>query len=542
MAFLFLVLFASSFSVNAQVPVAVQGPCPDFLSRYREGAPECPASGLVPETNPVGAIVVSDSGYSNSRSKFTAGGIEPGFTADVVVATLMGAGERTPLIILPVTDETMNTIRVRVNQLRVTRETRQRFMQALRQVPTPGYTWQQDYMQAVVDPRTGQIAFREVVGYSQGQRLKREVFNPQLTNEFNQCGIRVGDPLIPQEGIRGGHMGGNIEALPGGICLLGRDTLSRTQWSNYMRQVCRTSAPDTRIEVPTDWLQVGHTDEILKTVRNNNRPPPCNFSVAVASPDKGVELLLRRPNEPFMSFPNPRGGTPRETAARRVSSYEGLMEICDKVMTLRNGGGPLPSPAPQQGPTPEPSGSGRGVSLNFNLQMLLLGSNAVASDSPPDRSQCTNMTNREVAQVLTQDPDLSRLNNIIQERMNGLKRDITEKISRRIPGCTPDFLEMPDVFFGASPVRQANGTYTLPTDPGRILSVLPNPTNAISVNDTVISPEPGNSAFKDYIVQEYEGRKLTPRFVDTFDYAHMGSGNLHCSTNTVHLCSPRKAR
>lgn len=39
--------------------------------------------------------------------------------------------------------------------------------------------------------------------------------------------------------------------------------------------------------------------------------------------------------------------------------------------------------------------------------------------------------------------------------------------------------------------------------------------------------------------EAYKKRGLKSEFVDTFDYAHEGQGNLHCSTNTIHVCNPR---
>ena len=95
------------------------------------------------------------------------------------------------------------------------------------------------------------------------------------------------------------------------------------------------------------------------------------------------------------------------------------------------------------------------------------------------------------------------------------------------------------LFFGGQIVQGKNGM-ELPNAMG--LSILPNPTNAISVNDTIITPDPSNAAFKKYLEEEYRKRGLNPEFVDTWDYAHQGSGNLHCATNTNHICRPGSGR
>jgi hypothetical protein len=62
------------------------------------------------------------------------------------------------------------------------------------------------------------------------------------------------------------------------------------------------------------------------------------------------------------------------------------------------------------------------------------------------------------------------------------------------------------------------------------------------VNDTLISPEPNNKIFKEYVDHEYKKRGLKTDYIDTFEYAHMGNGNLHCSTHEIRKCKPRSGR
>lgn len=52
-------------------------------------------------------------------------------------------------------------------------------------------------------------------------------------------------------------------------------------------------------------------------------------------------------------------------------------------------------------------------------------------------------------------------------------------------------------------------------------------------SDTLIAPDPSNDVFQKYMEEEYKKRGLKAEFVDIFDYAHRGEGNLHCSTYIV---------
>lgn len=511
--------------------------CPVEWVQNLEDAPVCPESGVISETYPTAALVVSDSAYRNSGTKFFEAGRESNFTADVVMEALTNAGKRLPVIILPVEDETMNVIRNRIANLQVPQETKDRYLQSLRHVPrnSGGYTWQQDFMQSFVNPQTGLPMMRNVAGYAKSRSMT-DPYDQSLINQFDMCGIENGPPLTSLGEVTSGNYGGNIEALPGGICVLGNDHMKVDQWNHYIKQVCPNSTAETQLKPPTDWLVVGHADEIMKTVRNNSKPEPCNFSVVIASPNKALELLEQNPDAPFADFTGGRGGTRTELENRRYADYEGLATLCDKILNPPSEvpGSPDTTPSPESTPT---QGNGRGVS--FNLQMLF-GSDAQATAE--EVLNCRQLSNGQVARYLRGDNMMAHYNRLIQQQMTNLRRDVISKVSRRIPGCTPDIIEAPDLFFGGSPVRQDDGTYKLPVNPGRGASLLPNPTNAISVNNAIISPEPGNAAFKTYLQGEYSKRGLNPRFVDTFDYAHQGYGNLHCSTNTLHVCTPRGSR
>lgn len=507
----FLLVGNTSYGENA---------CPDWLMNRANNIPTCPEGGLVPETFPVGAVVVSDSGSKGKDS---------GFTADVVQKVLTASGNNNPLLLLPVSDETIQRVKSRIDEMPISDDLKKKYKQSILQVPTRGYTWQQDYFQPFTNPATGQIVLREVQGYGRhGDSFSK------IIEATKSCGFQQG-PTLSNDYFVNGHMGGNIETLPSGICLLGDDHFRTNEnWESYANQICN-SGSENRIKVPTSWLKVGHTDEIMKVVRNKNAQAPCDFSVVLASPKKAIELLKQNPNGKFMDFSNGRGGSPSELAIRRSNEYRGLRNLCRKAIEDRNS----PRQDRDNNDRTKPT---KGVTKLFELKSLFIseahaGVSRVRGPSGGEPEDCANMTNGEVYRLLTSDNELKVFNQLVQEKMDSLKTEVSQKLKSKLPQCEPDFIEVPDVFFGGMPVEKEKGKYELPEGMG--LSVLPNPTNAISVNDTLIAPDPSNDVFQKYMEEQYKKRGLKAEFVDTFDYAHQGEGNLHCSTNTIHICNPR---
>lgn len=312
---IFIFVVALSMSSYAQ--------CPSWLATRSLDLPLCPeksGSSLVPETFPVGAVVVSDRGAREDTN----------FTRDVVEKVLMGAGKNTPLIILPVSDETMDRIRIRINSLSVSSQQKEKWKASLLQVPARGYTWQQDYMQAFVNPQTGQVVLREVQNYG-----RHDDSFSKIAEATKACGFIQG-PQRTNSGLVNGNMGGNIEALPPGICLLGDDHFKdETAYTEYANQIC-SSNPEDRIKVPTSWLKVGHTDEIMKIVRNKNQHAPCDFSIVLASPKKGLELLRKNGQGQFLNFLSKSDSSARDLAIRRSNEYRGLRLVCRKNIEQRS--------------------------------------------------------------------------------------------------------------------------------------------------------------------------------------------------------------
>jgi len=159
--------------------------------------------------------------------------------------------------------------------------------------------------------------------------------------------------------------------------------------------------------------------------------------------------------------------------------------------------------------------------------------------SPPRgyrREACAMLKNSEVASVFENDIVMKKKLELIEAELTKLKTEITQKLRQKFPTCTPDFIPIP-VVYGKYQNRSYMDKAELESK--GVSSVLPNPVNSIVTDRAVISPEPYNSTFKQYLIEEYDRRGLNAEFVDTYDITHVRKGNLHCATNTVHVCRPR---
>ncbi len=490
--------------------------CPDWIKKRSTSLPECPSDNtILPEIFPTAAVVVSDRGFLD----------DPSFTPSFVEKVLNSSTKNIPLIVLPVSDNTISRIKNHIDSLNISPQQKKQWKSKLIQVPAQSYTWQQDYFEAFVD-QSGQPVLRPVEGYP-----RVGGFLEKIAKATQECGFKLGAPLKTGS-LKNGHMGGNIEGFPGGFCLLGDDHFKNHQeWSDYTRQFCGSNL-ENKIKVPTNWLFIGHTDEIMKVVKNNNLKAPCNFSIALASPRKAIELLKIAPTKSFLEFPKNRTHSGKGLAISRSKVHRGLKKLCKVISNLSDKYNSPDSPIKPKGVT----------EYYFQIINFLVNSAHAQLSYKKKHKQidCSEITNHQVLKALSENDSLKIYNELIQQKMDNLKSKLKLKLQERLPQCKPDFIEVPDLFFGGEPVHLKNSKYELPQGMG--LSILPNPTNSVSIGNTVITPEPGNSLFKKYIATEYTQRGIKPDFVDTFDYAHMGRGNLHCATHTIHICKLREKK
>lgn len=477
------------------------------------GVPLCPPQGatLLPDSYPAMAVTVSDDS-GGSR-----------FVKDVVTKILKAQSDKPPQFFLQVTDGTFYEVEQAVRALPASPEVKKQWLSSLTQVAGTPWVWQQDFYQSYVNPKTGMPVPRELGTYLLREDLSgRSVYRDYQAEIESECGIAPGSPVPAAETAFNGYSGGNIEGGPAGLCFLGRDSLEATEHARYAKQVCGNAEV---LAVPTDFLLVGHSDEVVSTWRTG--PGPCDFVVGVASPKAAYDVLNRD------------GGEPAFAAITKDSSLDEMysvvpLEICDRLAELRHKAKPAPQP---KGPAPAlPEGGW--------LRKLLLP-DAYAGFSPDSDSEaeaaaqieeerkqtaeCGTMNNRELAESVRQHAELGPLNEKVERDMQAFKARLIESWRRKTPQCTPKVIDLPALFTGRW-IKQGGLA-----EEGR--SLFPNAANIQQFGRTILAPDPGNSALKKDFANRVAAAGLSADFIDT-RFAHEIGGNLHCTTNTLRYCRP----
>ena len=456
--------------------------------------PKCPVTGntKLPETYPVAAFVVSDEANMETEAAEV-------FTETFVKNVLEASGERTPLFFLPVKDETFTKVQNIVRGVTsINSERQKRWLDSLIHLPdTPRVIWQQDYFEAFINSVTGLPVLRSISGYEDDHGIE---VGPRLINDITTgCSFfKAGKPLPPDEidyQLGDPDTGGNIEALPGGLCAYG----DQQDFDTFGKHYCVKSG--NAVVLNTSWLSVGHVDEVFAVVKNRKAASPCDFSVLLVSPRKGLQLLRQRAKEKFASF------------------YSHLSGYSNKDLWYRSGG------------TSDPQ----------NIELLC---NLVSKSKKKRRCDgMNNFSNGDIYGFIRNDRELRVLNQLVDRVMEENRKTIELKLSERFPACSIKFIEVPGIFYGGTPVlkkgcRKRGGTdcYDLPLDSAR--SFLPSLVNLVQVEDTVLSPHPQTKGFVTYMNGVYDSLGLKVNYIDTYDYGHMGQGDLHCVTHAINICRP----
>ena len=151
-----------------------------------------------------------------------------------------------------------------------------------------------------------------------------------------------------------------------------------------------------------------------------------------------------------------------------------------------------------------------------------------------------SMTNFDMQEVLKQDADFLTLNQAIDESIEADRILIKEKILNRLPQCSKFYneIEAPGLFYGKGAFVNKDNKLEL-LKPGVVNSLLPNPTNSVLMNKTIVLPDSGNNLFNDYVSEEIAKKKMNTDLISSWDYAHLGNGNIHCASHSIPHCKPR---
>lgn len=428
-----------------------------------------------------------------------------------------------------------------------------------------GYQWQQDFVQPEFNPATGAPEMRPINNYLLDRvniTNDQQYFN-QLANKLNDrkvfCNafVKTGKnlPETLKEAYETNYFGGNLEGFPGGLCMVG-DTIPEESLNDFCR-----GKPENAVKLPASWLKVGHVDEAFSVVPDSKAKPPCNYAVLRASPKKALDLLQSSLNKPEIAqkkFLELNEGD-RNTATLVCDTRESLERNRSRMRSV---------------PASEAPKTLKGASL---LRWFDLVSNASADiiiETGTVISPCNEMSNQEAYDAINFNHELYDFNMLVEDEMIKAEKEIKKKSAEN--GC-PNIkvLSVPNLFRGnvkselinsdeIISVRLADGTtlkkkradftedemnliphrdrvslFKMKIDPRSGSSINPNPTNSVSLNQTLIFPEQKNSIFSDYLKKDIaENLGLKSSFVNTWQSAHVQQGNLHCSTNTFRYCRP----
>jgi hypothetical protein len=520
-------------------------------------APQCPKSGttILDERYPAQGYVVSLSPYADYDTT-----LAEDMPLNFIYEVITGHSQRTPDIIVPTKKEG--------EFLRIKEDLRTKFKrdgrsdkdidQILTRVvraDTSSYTWQQDYFQSTISPETGRPVLREIVGYSDVRPSTKGAVQAMVDSSKTSCPISKGDGIPPgKRDTKGrqfgnGAFGGNLEALPGEVCMFGNNE----DYKGFADSFCGSSEHSVQLNV--SWLTVGHVDEVIKVVPAPNKKAPCNFTLMYASPKKALELLAKKPNKKFLDFshvsdPDTLDSVHESRASEELTPGRLFCSIFqDHVGPERSIKSSQEQPAGQPQEDRGQKVKVRGAWYYFQKLVSSAHAGINLASQPGDyeekdcdelQTEIVSMTNQEMLDGVKANQELYDYNMAIEKIMIANRDKAINAISNAMPECTSGsftVLPVPDLFTGSSDYDDSGN---LVPDESAGDSILPNPTNSVVAGNKVIFPHPQNGAFKDYLTAQMKKDGLKAGFVDTWEYAHLGLGNLHCSTQALRYCNPSK--
>lgn len=145
-------------------------------------------------------------------------------------------------------------------------------------------------------------------------------------------------------------------------------------------------------------------------------------------------------------------GSPVAQLSFRTKYLRSLRQICEDINDVRKKSTPTRPKAKDDGIT----------KLFKKLFTLISYAEASLTVDTPEIESCTDMTNSEVHKLLTTDKNHSVYNQLIQEQMDSLKKEIADKIKNKNSQCEVDFIDVPNLFVGGGVFEEKPGKFELP--------------------------------------------------------------------------------
>ncbi len=204
------------------------------------------------------------------------------------------------------------------------------------QTTSPETIWVQDYFEVGVNMKDQSRSLIDLF-YKKG-------FGDEIPTTLSlSCQIPiVGKVSKVQNEVRlhAGNFGGNIEAYPGSLLLVGDNMAATT------KSVLAKNLGMQQYQVNVSWLATGHVDEVFSVVPDQSSKAPCNFAILRASPKRAFEILknspVRLPNYVSPVFP---GDFEDEEVKKSYHQERDLVHFClslaDKYISKELTGFPL---------------------------------------------------------------------------------------------------------------------------------------------------------------------------------------------------------
>jgi hypothetical protein len=155
--------------------------------------------------------------------------------------------------------------------------------------PSDETLWMQDYMEIGISMVDGQAKIIDLPYTDrEGEVIPAAIALSCQLDLVSQAAADTQN-VVPDSG----DYGGNIEALPGNLLVIGNTMTQGT------RRRLREILPDMRlVEINTAWLHTAHVDELFAVLPHHAPQAACPFAMAYASPKLALEIIHQHGIQP----------------------------------------------------------------------------------------------------------------------------------------------------------------------------------------------------------------------------------------------------
>jgi hypothetical protein len=153
--------------------------------------------------------------------------------------------------------------------------------------PSDETLWIQDYMEIGLSLKDGRLRIIDLPYTDrEGEAIPAAIALSCQFDLISQPEDRHDDDQddLPQHG----NYGGNIEALPGNLLLIGNTMSQMTQ--KHLRHIFKQM---TAIKINVRWLETGHVDELFTVLPDHSAKATCPFALVYTSPKLALELVKK---------------------------------------------------------------------------------------------------------------------------------------------------------------------------------------------------------------------------------------------------------